>query len=300
MESIKDKINQLKKEKNAVILAHYYQDIEVQKIADFVEDSFGLAKKATQTDKDIIVFCGVHFMAESAKILNPDKKVLLPAMDAGCPMADMVTPEDVRDLKQKYPKAAVVCYVNSSAAVKAECDMCCTSSNAVNVVSSLPNKQIIFVPDQNLGHFISELLPDKEFILFNGYCPTHHKINVEDLKKIKSMYPEAPVLVHPECTPEVIDLSDFAGSTAQIIKYTLNSDKKEFIIGTEKGVIDYLKEKDPNKVYHLLSHRLICPNMKKTRLEDVLNVLENETNEIILDKEEMEKAYNSLDRMMRV
>lgn len=300
MNTLKDRIKQLKEEKNAVILAHYYQEIEVQEIADFVEDSFGLARKATETDKDIIVFCGVHFMAESAKILNPDKKVLLPALDAGCPMADMIGAEDVVSLKEQHPGAAAVCYVNSSAAVKGECDVCCTSSNAVKVVGSLPNDKIIFVPDENLGDFIARQLPDKEFILFPGFCPTHRKINTSEVTEIKRLHPDAPVLVHPECTPEVVALSDFAGSTAQIINYALNSDKKEFIIGTEKGVIDYLKAKDANKQYYLLSHRLICPNMKKTRPEDVLNVLENESNEIILEQEEMEKAYRSLARMMNV
>ena len=300
MDSISEKILKLKKEKDAVILAHYYQELEVQKVADYVGDSFGLAKMAMETDQEMIVFCGVHFMAESAKILNPTKKVLLPVKHAGCPMADMVTREDVIRLKKENPDAAAVCYVNSSAEVKAECQISCTSSNAVQVVASLPNKQIIFVPDENLAHFVAEKLPDKEFVPFTGYCPTHHKVSYEEVIKCKEEYPGAPVLVHPECKSEVVALSDFAGSTKQIIDYALNSDKKEFIIGTEKGVIDYLKDKDPSKKYHLMSHRLICVNMKKTRLENVLDVLENETNEIQMSDEEIKESYSCLANMMKI
>lgn len=300
MESISERIQKLKKEKNAVILAHYYQEIDVQRAADYVGDSFGLAKKAMETEKDIIVFCGVHFMAESAKILNPGKKVLLPALEAGCPMADMVTREDVIELKEKYPEAATVCYVNSSAEVKAECEISCTSSNAVKVVASLPNKQIIFVPDQNLASFVAAKLPEKEFVPFTGFCPTHHKITAEEVLAAKQQYPDAPVLVHPECTADVIALSDFAGSTKQIIDYALKSDKKKFIIGTEKGVIDYLKDREPSKKYYLMSHRLICVNMKKTQLSDVLSVLENECNEIKMTDEEIQASYQCLARMMEI
>ena len=242
----------LKKERNAVILAHLYQWPEVQELADFVGDSLDLSRKAQETKADVIVFCGVWFMAQTAKILNPEKTVLLPRPDAGCPMADMVTPEDVWELKKKHPQAAVVCYVNSSAEVKAASDICCTSSNAVSVVSSLREEEIIFVPDRNLGHYVSQFLPDKRFILFNGFCPTHDRITPEDVEKARSARPGASVLVHPECRPEVVQKADFAGSTAQIIEYAAASDKKEFIIGTESGVLHRLKQLCPNKNFFFL------------------------------------------------
>ena len=300
MEHIADTIRKLKKEKNAVILAHYYQNLEVQKVADYVGDSFGLAKEAMEAKEDIIIFCGVHFMAESAKILNPDKKVLLPVPSAGCPMADMVTRQDVLALKARYPQAAAVCYVNSSAEVKGVCDIACTSSNAVKVVAGLPNRQIIFVPDQNLGSYVAGRLPEKEFIPFTGFCPTHHRITVQELLEAKKAHPGAPVLVHPECEKQVTDLADFAGSTKQIIDYTLESDQKEFIIGTEMGVVDYLKDIQPEKTYHVMSQRLICPDMKKTGLEEVLHVLRTEENEVVMEPQLIHDAYQCLARMMEL
>lgn len=300
MTNIKDKIKKLKEERNALILAHYYQDIEVQDVADFVGDSFELAKRAKEAKEDVIVFCGVHFMAEGAKILNPDKTVLLPVMDAGCPMADMATAEDVIKLKEKYPDAAVVTYVNSTADVKAVSDICCTSSSAMKVVNSIPNKQIIFVPDQNLGQYVGKQIADKEVIPFSGFCPVHHRITVEDVEAARQAQPDALLLVHPECIPEVVEKADFVGSTSQIINYAMETEKKDIIIGTEVGVVDYLKKKEQNKNFYLLSSKMTCVNMKKTSLKDVLNALENNVHEIIMDKDAIEKAYSSLDRMMNV
>jgi quinolinate synthase len=300
MDNIIDRIKQLKKQKNAVILAHNYQISEVQDIADFVGDSFALSKKAKEIDCDVIVFCGVHFMAESAKVLSPEKTVLLPARDAGCPMADMVSVDDVEKLRQQHPDAAVVCYVNSSAEVKAVSNVCCTSSNAVKVVQSLAQHKIIFIPDENLGSYIAQQIPDKEIILFDGYCTTHKRVKAEEVDAARKMLPHAKVLIHPECTPDVVGKADFAGSTAQIIDYAARSKDKEFIIGTEQGVLHWLQKHYPEKKFYLLSQKLICPNMKKTTLKDVLNSLENMSYEIKLEQELIRKAYGSLNRMLQV
>ncbi len=299
-QSIADKITKLKKEKNAAVLSHFYQNMDVQNVADIVGDSHELAKKASSLNCDIIVLCGVRFMAESAKILNPSKKVLLPAYNAGCPMADMISPEDIEKLKAAHPDAAVVCYVNSTAATKAKCDICCTSSNAVRVVKSLPNKKIIFVPDQNLGHHVAAQVPEKEFIFYDGFCPIHRQITADDIKNARAAYPNAKIAVHPECLPEVVSLSDFAGSTSQIIDYIANSNDDSFIIGTEKGVVDRMKNMYQNKKIEILSPCLVCENMKKTDLSMVLDVLENETNEIIMSEEEIKNAYAPLKRMISV
>jgi quinolinate synthase len=297
---ITERILQLKKQRNAVILAHLYQRGEVQDIADFVGDSFDLSRKAANTQADVIVFCGVYFMAESAKILNPEKLVLLPVLEAGCPMADMVTPEDVLKLREQYPDAAVVCYVNSSAAVKAESDICCTSSNAARVVRSLPERRVIFVPDRNLGHFVSLYVPEKEIIPFAGFCPTHERVGVEDVQKAREAMPGAPVLVHPECPPAVVEAADFAGSTAQILDWVGKSDKTEFIIGTEEGILHSLKKRNPGKRFALLSPRLFCVNMKKTGLEDVLQALEIGVHAIEPDAEIADRARRCLERMLKV
>jgi quinolinate synthase len=294
-----ERIQELKKERNAVILAHLYQQGDIQDMADFVGDSFELSRKAREAKGDVIVFCGVYFMAESAKILNPDKTVLLPVLAAGCPMADMVTPDDVLALRAQYPEAAVVCYVNSSAAVKAVSDICCTSSNAVKIVKSLPQRQVIFVPDRNLGHFVSLQTPDKEIIRFEGFCPTHERVGVKDVEEARAARPGALVLVHPECPPAVVDAADFAGSTAQIINYVAKSDKKEFIIGTEQGILYRLTKENPDKQFYLLSQRLFCVNMKKTSLDDVLYSLEHMVNAIELDAETIRRASLCLDRMLR-
>lgn len=289
-----------KKQRNAVIIAHLYQWPEVQDIADFVGDSLELSRKAKDTDADVIVFCGVWFMAETAKILSPQKVVLIPERDAGCPMADMITAKDVEDLRNKHPEAAVVCYVNSSAGVKAVSDICCTSSNAVRVVASLKEKEIIFVPDRNLGHYVSRFLPDKKFILYDGFCPTHNRISPLDVEKARLARPNAPILVHPECVPAVVDMADFTGSTAQIIDYAVKSKETEFIIGTEIGVIHRLQLLCPEKKFYALHAAMVCPNMKKTNLESVYHSLEKMQYRIELDDAIIRKARVSLDRMLKV
>ncbi|TCK87996.1 quinolinate synthetase [Natranaerovirga hydrolytica] len=300
---MKDTINtieKLKKEKDAIILAHLYQNPEIQEIADFVGDSFELSKKAKESKAQTIVFCGVHFMAESAKILSPEKTVLLPREDAGCPMADMVTEKEVQQLRKKYPNAAVVCYVNSSAKVKALSDICCTSSNALKVVKSLPNKQIIFIPDENLGHYIKKQVTDKEVIPFDGYCITHHLVTKEEVIKIKKDLKGLKFLAHPECREEILEEADYIGSTSQIIQYVKESKDKEFIIGTEQGILHKLTQNNPEKTFYLASSKLICMNMKKTKIEDVLNALENNTHQIELEENVKEKAYDSLNKMLEI
>lgn len=293
-------ILRLKKEKNAVIVAHNYQTEEVQEIADMVGDSFALSRYCTKSPAKVIVFCGVHFMAESAKILSPEKTVLLPEKDAGCPMADMVEPEALRQKKKKHEDAAVVCYINSSAAVKAESDICCTSSNAIEVVKSISNKKIIFVPDKNLGQYVAQKVPDKEIILWDGYCITHHKNNPQQVKKAKEVHPDAILLVHPECTPEVVALADFVGSTKQIIDFARESNEKKFIIGTEMGVMVSLKKQNPDKEFYLMSQGLVCPNMKKTSLKSVYNSLNEMKYKIDVDEEIRVKAKICLDRMLSI
>lgn len=293
-------ILKLKKERDAVILAHNYQVPEVQDVADFVGDSFMLSRKAADTGHRVIVFCGVHFMAESAKILSPDKTVLLPARDAGCPMADMVTPEKLREAKEKYPYAAVVCYVNSSAAVKAESDICCTSSNALKVVQSVKNKRIIFVPDENLGRYVAAKVPDKEIIFWKGFCITHRRVKPEEVARVRELHPDAKILVHPECQPEVQAMADFLGSTSEIIEYARKIPEKNIIVGTEEGVMHTLKRENPDKNFYLLSPGLICTNMKKTRIEDVYNSLQNMQHEISVPEDIRIKALRSLEEMLKI
>ena len=290
----------LKQERNAVIVAHNYQIDDVQAVADVIGDSFALSKYCASVPQDVIVFCGVHFMAESAKILSPQKTVLLPEINAGCPMADMVTAEDVRALKRNHPHAVVVCYINTSAAVKAESDICCTSSNAVKVIQSLAEEEIIFVPDKNLGNYIAKKVPEKRMIIWDGYCVTHHRVTLEDVQKAKKAHPDAVLLVHPECRPEVVELADFVGSTRQIIDFAAASKEKKFIIGTEMGVLFSLKRNNPEKTFYLASQGLICPNMKKTRLESVYNALKQMRYTIELEEEIMIKARTTLERMLKV
>lgn len=299
MELVKE-IQELKEKRNALILAHLYQWPEVQDVADFVGDSLELSRKAVATDADVIVFCGVWFMAETTKILNPSKTVLLPEPNAGCPMADMVTAADVLALRAKYPAAAVVCYVNSSAEVKAASDICCTSSNAIKVVKSLKAEQIIFVPDRNLGHYISRFVPEKQFILYEGYCPTHEKISLEDVKKARLAQPGAPILAHPECRPEVIDAVDFVGSTKQIIDYAVNSKAEELIIGTEIGVLHRLQLLCPEKRFYSLHSAIVCPNMKKNKLSTVRDSLLHLEYQMELDEEVRKKAAVSVERMLAI
>lgn len=293
-------IKKLKEEKNAIILAHNYQIPEIQDIADYVGDSLGLSRKAADTEADIIIFCGVHFMAESAKILSPNKKVLLPVLDAGCPMADMIDADQLRSFKKEYPDAAVVCYVNSSAEVKAESDICVTSSNALKIIKSLDSEKILFVPDENLGNYISSKLPEKEIISWEGFCITHHRVRHNEIDMVRRHKGKTKILVHPECNQAVVEKADFVGSTSQIIEYISKSNDKEFVIGTEMGILHTLRKQNPGKKFHLLSPALVCYNMKKTSLEDVYNALKDEKNEIIVDKKVMDKAFNSLERMLEL
>jgi quinolinate synthase len=296
---IRKKIEEKKAKLNAVILAHNYQRPEIQDLADFVGDSLELSRKAAETQADIIVFCGVSFMAETAKILAPEKTVLLPVEGAGCPMADMINPEHVKKLKAQHPDASVVCYVNSSTEVKAVSDICCTSANALKIVESLPNKKIIFIPDEGLGGYVAEH-SNKEVILFPGYCPTHYMIREEDLVQAKNCYPNEPVIVHPECRKEVRDASDYIAGTGGMVTLAKEHPSNKFIIGTEEGMIYRLKTLVPGKSFHLLSSRLYCPNMKKTTLTTLLACMENKEHEIILSDSLMKKARQSIARMLEV
>ena len=298
MTDLQNKIKALKEDKNALILAHYYQTMDIQEIADHVCDSFEMARLAQKASEQLLIICGVFFMAESAKILNPEKTVLFPSPGAGCPMADMIAPADVRALREQYPDAAVVCYINSSAAVKAVSDVCCTSSSAERIVRALPQKSVIFIPDRNLGAYVASKVPEKDIILFDGYCPTHDVITADDVYKAKELSPDAKLLVHPECRPEVLRLADYIGSTAGIIAEALNSDSSAFIIGTETGVTERLRVLAPDKVFLPLAGEFVCPDMKKTLLSDVLNSLENGELKITMNIEDMNAARQSLERMV--
>ncbi|MGM9572585.1 MAG: quinolinate synthase NadA [bacterium] len=295
-----EKVNTLKKEKKAVILAHNYQRKEVQEIADYVDDSLALSRYAARTDAEVIVLCGVHFMAESAAMLAPEKIVLLPEKRAGCPMADMVTAEGLRELKSKHPDAAVVTYINSSAAVKAETDICCTSANAVSVVRSLPEKKIIFAPDKNLGSYVQSQLPEKEIILWPGFCPTHQKMTAQSVLDLRKEYPEALVMVHPECPSEVIQLADFVQSTTGIIKKVQESNSKEFIICTEFDLTNRLVKEAPEKKFYFPQPKPLCSNMKLTTLEKVIKALETLQPRITVEKETAAKAKLALEKMLSV
>lgn len=291
-------IEKLKKEKNAVILAHYYAPDEAQSVADYVGDSFYLAKVAKQAEADVIVFCGVSFMGESAKILNPDKKVLMPDMTADCPMAHMVEAGIIDEMRKKYDNLAVVCYINSTAELKCQSDVCVTSSNAVKIVKSLPNKNIFFIPDRNLGRFVAEQVPEKNIIINDGFCPIHAKISEKQLDDAKRQHPNALVLSHPECEPKVLELSDYIGSTADIISYAKQSDNKEFIICTENGVEYKLKNDNPEKKFYFVNPMPCCKDMKLNTLENILSVLEKENNEVKIDEETRVRAMIPLDRML--
>lgn len=294
----KQRIKRLKKKKNAVIVAHSYQPMEIQELADIVGDSLQLSKYCAEDAAQTIIFCGVLFMAESAKILSPGKKVLLPEIDAGCPMADMADAEALKKMKTLHPDAAVVCYINSSAAVKAESDICCTSSNAVKIVKSVPNKKIIFVPDKNLGAYVASMVPEKEIILWEGFCPVHNRLTAEQVVKMKNLHPSAKVVAHPECIGEVLAEADFIGSTKKIIEYVMESSEQEFIIATEKGVVDRLKIMAPKKEVLLADTNMLCRNMKKITPEKVLNALKNDIYEIHLDKEIIKDAGRCLQKMI--
>ena len=300
MSELAAKINRLKKEKNAVILAHCYQNAEIDEVADFVGDSLYLSQMAANTDADIIVFAGVYFMAQTAKILSPDKKVLLPRVEAGCAMADMINLEQLRNFKAKNPGIPVVCYINSTAEVKSECDICCTSSNALKIVESLKAPKVLFLPDQYLGKWVESKLDGVEVITYNGYCPIHHRIFAEDVQKARKDYPDAKILTHPECRKEVTELSDYVGSTTGIMKYASESSAKNFVIATEKGVVDRLRRDCSEKNFVLIKENLLCDSMKCTTLDDIYNALLNEKYEITVDKELSEKALSCIDRMLEV
>ncbi|MCF7908760.1 MAG: quinolinate synthase NadA [Candidatus Omnitrophica bacterium] len=298
MDILQDKVVKLKKKKKAVILAHNYQISAVQDIADFIGDSLELSKISRDLKEKLIVFCGVRFMAETAKILSPQKKVILPILDAGCPLADMITTADLIALKTRYPEAWVVSYVNSSAEIKALSDVCCTSANAITVVKNVPTKQVIFVPDKNLGWWVAKNVSGKEIILWPGHCLVHEYFTKEDVTKSKELHPEAEIMVHPECRREVIEAVDQVLSTAGMSKAVKNSDKKEFIIGTEEGLVYRLKKENPNKTFYSLGSPKVCMNMKKTTLDDVYRSLDNLKYDIELDPAIMSKARLALERMV--
>lgn len=300
MNELIEKINKLKKEKNAVILAHCYQNVEIDEVADYVGDSLYLSQMASKTDADIIVFAGVYFMAQTAKILNPSRKVLLPRLESGCRMADMISLDQLREFKSKYPKMPTVCYINSTAEVKSECDICCTSSNAIKIVDSLKAKEILFLPDTYLGKWVESQLGNTKVNTYTGFCPTHVQIRPNDVTEARAKYPEALVLAHPECHQSVVALADYVGSTTGIMKFAAQSDKKQFIIATEKGVVDRLKKDYPEKEFILIKDSVICPNMKWHTLTDIYNALDKEEHEITVDKEIVSKALKCIDRMLEV
>ncbi|MFC1576631.1 quinolinate synthase NadA [Candidatus Omnitrophota bacterium] len=299
-EDIRSKITKLKIERNAVIIVHNYQRDEIQEIADYSGDSLALARAGVETKADVLVFCGVRFMAESAAILNPEKKVLLPAKEAGCPLADMITVQKLRQKRKEFPDAAVVCYVNSSAEIKAESDISCTSSNAITIVKSIENKRVIFVPDKNLGRYVQSQVPEKDIILWEGYCPTHLRLTEEDTVKAKKNHPEADFIAHPECRPEVLKLADYICSTAGMFKYAKASKAKEFIIGTENGMLYKLRKDNPGKKFYLPTTHLICANMKLTTLGWVAHSLENMVYEVKVAEDIREKARKTLERMLAI
>jgi quinolinate synthase len=297
---LEDKINELKKKRKAVILVHNYQLPEVQDVADFRGDSLELSRIAAKTDAEVIVFCGVHFMAETASILSPDKKVLVPDILAGCPMANMMNVSDLRKLKKEHPKAVAVGYVNTSAEVKAELDYCCTSTNATTVVNHLKNEEeIIFVPDKYLADYVSKQT-GRKLITWNGYCPTHIKILPEDIKREKKFHPFAKVMVHPECLSQVVALADAALSTSQMAKYAKENEATEFIVGTEVGLIYRLKQDNPNKEFYPASERAVCPNMKRTTKEKILWALEELKEEVKVPDDIRQRAKKAIDRMLEI
>jgi len=298
---IVDKIKKIKKEKNAVILVHNYQLPEIHDIADFVGDSLGLSIQAAKTDADVIVFCGVHFMAETAKILSPQKTVVLPAKNAGCPMADMIDAESLSALKAEHPQAVALCYVNTSAAVKAQCDYCCTSANAEKMVRHIlaEHQEIIFVPDKYLAQYVSSQVGNN-FILWNGYCPTHVGIVPEHILRVRQLHPLAKVIVHPECSPELTVLADIVTSTEGMCKYVKESADTEFIIGTEIGIIYRMQKENPGKNFYPASDKAVCPNMKRINLEKVLWSLTDMVHEITVPQDIMDKARLSIERMLKI
>ena len=298
--TIADEINKLKKEKNAVILAHYYVNPEVQDIADYIGDSFYLSKVAVELTEQTIVFCGVSFMGESAKVLNPGKTVLMPDASADCAMAHMADTDTIRKIREQYEDLAVVCYINSTAELKEHSDVCVTSANAVKIVKALPNKNIFFIPDRNLAHFVAEQVPEKNFVYNEGYCPVHEKMSVAEIRKAKKMYPEAEVLSHPECPKAVLELSDYIGSTTGIIDYAGQSNIREFIICTENGVRHKLENDYPEKKFYFTETEPVCEDMKTITLEKILHVLKTGENEVRVSDERRENSRKPLERMLEL
>jgi len=298
--NIKERILNLKKEKNAVILAHYYVDGAIQDVADFVGDSLELARKAKEADGDIIVFCGVYFMAETAKILNPARKVLIPYYKAGCLMADMAIAEEIEEFKKENPDYAVVTYVNSSADVKAVSDICCTSANAVKVIESIDAEKILFVPDKNLGSYVAEKVKDKEIKVWNGYCPVHQKLTVEEAERRKREKPDAIFVVHPECKKEIRDMADFVGSTSRILKFVKETTAKKVIVGTEEGIIHQLKKERPDIEFILAYSEFVCDQMKMTTVDRLLNALEREQFEVEVPEEIAKRARVAIEKMLEI
>ena len=296
---LQEEVLELKRELNAIIVAHNYQRPEVQDIADFTGDSLELARKCVGIKAKVIVFCGVLFMAETAAILNPGTTVLLSHRDAGCPLADTIDVDSLREWKGRYPEAAVVAYVNTTAAIKAESDICCTSANGVEVVNAIPDEEILFIPDRNLGHYVSTRT-DKKLILYPGFCATHDNLSVEEVKAARQRYPQAKVLVHPECRPEVIELADAALSTSQMLRYAKGSNAKIFLIGTEEGMLYPLRKQNPDKEFHLISNSLVCPDMKKTTLERVIETMKARKNIVTVPEEIRVRAKKAIDRMLAI
>lgn len=299
MDLVKE-IKRLKEEKNALILAHLYQPAEIQEIADLVGDSYFLSQKAVESSSNLIVFCGVRFMAESAKILSPNKKVLLPAEESRCPMADMGLVDRLVDLKKEHPDAKIVSYINTNLDIKAMSDVCVTSSSALNIMNNVDSDEIIFIPDRNLGSYIAEHFPNKKFILYQGFCPTHERVEVEDVLEQKEKYKDFEILVHPECKKEVRDIADYIGSTSALIDYSASSKAKGFIVVTEEGVIHQMKKRSPEKTFITLKNSMICPNMKMTNLQKVYDCLLNESNEIEIDEDMRVKAFTALQNMHKL
>ncbi len=299
MEELTKKVNELKKQKNAVLLVHNYQETDVQAVADHLGDSLGLSRTAAKVECDIIVFAGVKFMAETAKILAPDKKVLLPRLDAGCPMADMIVPEELKLLKQEHPNAKVVTYVNSSVEIKAESDACCTSANAVKVVKNIDAGEVIFVPDKNLGAYVQTKVPEKKIHLFEGYCYVHNRIKKEEILETQKMFPEAVVIAHPECRAEVLELADEVLSTSGMLRFAGESKAKQFIVATEQGLLERMKREHPDKEFYPAFRAKICSNMKRTSLRDVYLALEKERYEINVQPDIAQRAVKALDQMLK-
>ena len=301
LKDIQDEIIRLKKENDICILAHYYQSPDILEVADFVGDSFALSVSASKVTNKTVIMCGVRFMAETVKILSPDKKVILANADAGCPMAEMMDKDLIKQVKEQYPDYTVVAYVNTTSELKTVCDVCVTSSSALKICKKIDNDKILFIPDKNLGAYIAKQLPEKEFKLLSGGCPTHARMSAENVKKAKAMHPDALFLVHPECVPEVVELADYVGSTTGIMDFAKNSDAKEFIIGTENSIVSHLQLECPDKMFYPLSKDLVCHNMKLTTIVDVLNCVKGISGEeIILEKDVMDGARRCIDKMIEL